>query len=278
VEGLRERGYIPGQNLVIECRGTEGRDERAPARAAELLSLKPDLIVAVGTPNVRAAKQATSTIPIVMVGVSNPVERGLVASLAHPGGHVTGLTDEASLAIDRKRLQLLKEAIPTVSRVAVLVYSGSPPEPIYQREGEAAAQALNVTLQFYEVRGPEELQGAFTAMTKARAEVLFVQPVNLFYLHARRIVDLAAQNRLPAMYHSREFVEAGGLMAYGVNNPDISRRLGFYVDKILNGAKPGDLPVEQPTKVELVINLKTAKTLGLTIPPSVLARADELIE
>ena len=278
VEGLRERGYIQGQNLVIERRYTEARDERAPALAAELVSLKVDLIVAHATAQVRAVKQATSAIPIVMVGVTDPVERGLVASLAHPGGNVTGLTTTAGVEIAGKYVQLLKEAIPKVSRVAVLRYSGDPPNPASRKEIEEAAQALGVTLQSYEVRDPAEFEGAFTTMTKARADALLVQTHPFITVHARRIVDLAAQTRLPAVYPLREHVEAGGLMSYGYNRPDNWRRLGIYVDQISNGAKPGDLPMEQPTKFELVINLKTAKTLGLRIPQSLLSRADEVIE
>jgi ABC-type uncharacterized transport system substrate-binding protein len=277
-EGFRVRGYIPGQNLVIECRWTEGRDERAPALAVELVGLKVDLLVAIGTAQVRAAKQATSTLPIVMVAVIDPVGRGLVASLAHPGGNVTGLTGTVGVEIVGKYLQLLKEAVPKVSRVAVLGYSTDPPERTFRREVEAAARALGVTLQFYGARVPEELDGAFTAMTKARAEALLVQPHAFIYTHAQRIVDLAAQSRLPAVYPGRAHAEAGGLLAYDVNRPDIWRRIGFYVDKIFKGAKPGDLPVEQPTKFELVINLKAAKALGLTIPPSLLMRADEVIQ
>ena len=275
-EGLRERGYIEGQNLVIECRWTEGREQHAPALAAELVSLKPDLIVASGTVQVLAAKQATSTIPIVMVGVVDPVGRGLVASLAHPGGNVTGLTD-ILMEMEGKRLQLLKEAVPKASRVAVLSYLTGAPRPSFRSEEEAAARALGVTLQFYEVRDLEEFAGAFTAMTKARAEALLVAPDPFFYLHAQRIVELAAKSRLPAMYPYRDSVQAGGLMGYDVSRPDIFRRIGFYVDKILNGANPGDLPVEQPTKFELIINIKTAKALGLTIPQSLLNRADEVI-
>jgi len=278
VEGLREYGYIPGQNLVIECRWTEGREERAPALAAGLVGLKPDLIVATSTTKVQAAKQATSTIPIVMVGVVDPVGRGLVASLAHPGGNVTGLTATVGVEILGKRLQLLKEAVPKVSRVAVLYYSGGQPDPRFGSEMEAAARALDVTRQLYGVGKPEELEGAFAAMTKERAEALLVDPHPFWWPHRQRIIDLAAQSRLPAMYHDSEFVKAGGLMAYDANNPAIFRRLGFYVDKILKGVKPADLPVEQPTKFELVINLKTAKALGLTIPQSLLIRADEVIQ
>ena len=278
VEGLRERGSLQGQNLIIECRFTEGREERAPALAAELVSLKPDLIVANTGSNALPAKQATGAIPIVMVNVTDPVGRGLVASLAHPGGNVTGLTYYAGAEIAGKHLQLLKEVVPKVSRVAVLSYLTGVPSPDYRREEEAAARALHVTLQRYGVRAPEELEGAFTAMTKAGAEALLVTPHPFIWVHRQRIVSLAARSRLPAMYHHRELVEAGGLMAYAVNEPDCFRRLGIYVDKIFHGAKPGDLPVEQPTKFELVINLKTAKALGLTIPPSVLMRADQVIE
>jgi putative ABC transport system substrate-binding protein len=279
VEGLRERGYIEGQNLVIERRYTGGQDERAPSLAAELVSLKPDLIVASDTAQVRAVKQATSEIPIVMVGVIEPVRRGLVASLAHPGGNVTGLTYTVGVEIMGKYVQLLKEAVPKVSRVAVLAYSSSGPvRNAFQSEVEAAARALDLTLQFYTVGNSEELEGAFAAMTKARADALLVRPHALFWTHARRIVGLAAQSHLPAMYPGRDHVDAGGLMAYEVDHRDIYRRLAFYVDEILHGANPGDLAVEQPTKFELIINLKTAKALGLTIPRSLLIRADEVIE
>jgi ABC-type uncharacterized transport system substrate-binding protein len=282
VAGLRERGYLPGQSVVIECRYTGGRAERAPAFAAELVSLRPDLLVVFSTANVRAAKQATSTIPIVMVGVIDPVGRGLVANLAHPGGNVTGLTD-TFIEMEGKRLQLLKEAVPTVTRVAVLSHPGGgglPPgsEPAFQRELEAAARALGVTLQVYDVRDPADFKGVFAAMAKARAEALFVAADPFWGSHRQRIIDLAAQSRLPAMYPDRDFVPAGGLLAYDVNQPAIFRRLGFYVDKILKGANAGDLPVEQPTKLDLLINLKAAKALGLTIPQSLLIRADEVIE
>ena len=280
VEGLREHGYVPGQNLLIECRYTEGHDERAPALAAELVSLKPDLLVVHGTNQVRAARQATSTIPIVMFGVIDPVRRGLVASLARPGGNITGLTDTVGVEIAGKYLQLLKEAVPKISRVAALNYSGGPPAPPsgLRREIEAAAHALEVTLRWYEVREPEELAGAFAAMIKARAQALLVVPHPFMSTHAQRIIELAAQSRLPAMYPDRDPVIDGGLMAYTINTADQRRRLGFYVDKILTGTNPGDLPVEQPTKFDLLINLKTAKALGLTIPQSLLMRADEVIE
>ncbi len=279
LEGLQERGYVQGQNVVIECRWTEGREERAPALAAELVSLKVDLLVAFGTVQVRAAKEATSDIPIVMVAVIDPVRRGLVASLAHPGGNVTGLTDTVGMQMEVKRLEFLKEAIPKLSRVAVLNHLGAMPEPLFQREEEAAARALDLSLQSYDVRGPAEFAGTFAAMIRARAEALFVVPSPFWAVgdHVQRIVDLAAENRLPAVYPFRVFVEAGGLMAYDVNKPAIHRRLGVYVERILKGAKPGDLPVEQPTTFELIINLKTANALGLRIPPTLLIQADEVI-
>ncbi len=287
VEGLRERGYIPGQNLVIECRWTEGQAERAPALAVELVRLKPDLIVvqsssshvlAAKQATVFAAKQATSMIPIVMASVIGPV--GLVASLARPGGNVTGLMYTVGVEIVGKQLQLLKEAVPKVSRVAVLDRSPYPTDPwdAWPREEAAAARALGLTLQYYNVWEPDDLAGAFAAMTKARAEALLTESLPFFWVHRQRIADLAAQSRLPGMHHHRGLVEAGGLMSYGADEPALYRRLGSYVDKIFHGANPGDLPVERPTKFELLINLKTAKTLGLTIPQSLLSRADEVIQ
>jgi putative ABC transport system substrate-binding protein len=257
------------------------RGGRSEPRLSRRISwgLKVDLLVAVTTANVRAAKQVTSKLPIVMLGVIDPVGQGLVASLARPGGNVTGLTDDAGTQIVGKYLQFLKEAIPQVSRVAALGYLKDPPEPpVFMADMEAAAQALKVTLQPYRVREPEKLEGAFAAMTKARAEALLVLPDPFMWNHARRIVELAAQRRLPAVYPGRDHVKAGGLMAYDVNRSDIRRRIGLYADKIFKGAKPGDLPVEQPTRFDLIINLKTAKTLGLTIPQSLLMRADEVIQ
>jgi putative ABC transport system substrate-binding protein len=281
VEAMRERGYVQGQNLVVICRWTEARDERAPAFAAELVKLKVDLFVAQGGAQVRAAQQATSTIPIVMLGIPNPVGQGLVASLAHPGGTVTGMADDTGPEILAKNLDFLKEAVPRASRVAALrpsVGSHGPGWTRYMEPLETAARALGVTVQPYFVQGPGELEGAFAAMTKARAQALLVVPSWLFDNHARRIVDLAAQRRLPAVYPDLYWVEdEGGLMAYGVNPLDKRRHLAVYVDKILQGAKPADLPVEQPTKFDLVINLKTAKALGLTIPPTLLIQADEVI-
>ena len=278
VAGLREHGYVPGQNLVIECRWDGGRYERAPALAAELVSLKVDLIVATGYPRVRAAKETTGTIPIVMVYVADPVASGLVPSLARPGGNVTGVSFTAGPEIVGKHLELLKDAVPALSRAAVLLNPASPMTTIFLREAQAAARALGLTLQSYEIRDSQELEGAFAAMTKARAGALLVLAHPVIYAHGRRIVDLAAQNRLPAVYPYRDLVEAGGLMAYEANAPAMFRRASIYVDKILKGAKPADLPVEQPTKFDLVINVKTAKALGLTIPPSLLMRADEVIQ
>ena len=278
VAGLRERGYIQGQNLVIECRRTEGREERAPALAAELVSLKPDLLVPVGTTQTRAAKEATSAIPIVMVGVWTPVESGLIASLAHPGGNVTWLADTAGVGVEEKHLQFLKEAVPTLSRVAVLRYAPNPAAPFPGSAMQAAAQALKVTLQPYPVQDTQEFAGAFTAMTKAKAEALLVISHPVISVHTRRIVELAAQSRLPAIYPWKEAASAGGLMGYGMNQADNFRRVGLYVDKIFKGANPGDLPVEQPTKFDLLINIKTAKALGLSNPQTHLSRADEVIE
>ncbi len=278
VEVLREYGYVEGRNVAFECRWTEGRDDRAPALAAELVSLKVDLILAVGTPQVRAAKQATSTIPIVMSDVIDPVGQGLVTSLSHPGGNVTGATDTVGTEIVGKHLQILKEAVPKASRIAVLSYANPTPDTSFQREVQVTAQALRVTLQPYGVRDPKELPTAFTAMSKARTDALLVLPHPMLYMDVERLIDLAARGRLPAIYSSRAAVDAGGLLAYAVNDPDRFGRFGYYVDRILKGAKPADLPVEQPTKFELLINLKTAKALRLTIPPSLLNRADEVIE
>ena len=283
LEGLRERGYLRGQNLLIECRWTEGRSERAADLAWELVSLQPDLIVAQGNPNTRAVKEATSTIPIVMYGVVDPVGKGLVASLAHPGGNVTGLSETIGTELTGKYFQLLKEVAPSVSRVAVLGYGAPQVPPSSDRirlesQTEAAARALGVTVQYYFVGDPQEFEGAFAAMTKAREEALLLVGHHMFANQAKRIADLAAKARLPAVYPLRSLADAGGLMAYQANLPELDRRIGFYVDKILHGANPGDLPVEQPTKFDLVINLKTSKALGLTIPQSILARADEVIQ
>jgi putative ABC transport system substrate-binding protein len=280
-QGLRDLGYIEGRDVVIEYRDAEGKYERLPALAAELVALKVDVIFVGGaTPSALAAKQATRTIPIVFAAIPDPVSSGLVTSLARPGGNVTGLS-ALSPELVGKRLELLKRAVPGVSRVAVLWQPGATGERTVKdilKEAEVAARALGVRLQFVEARGPADIDRAFSDMTGARADALTVLPGAMFVNERRRLVALAAKNRLPAVYGLREYVDTGGLMAYGPNLADLYRRVATYVDRILKGTKPGDLPVEQPTKFELVINLKTAKDLGLTIPQSVLARADEVIQ
>ena len=276
-QGLRELGYVEGQNIVIEYRWAEGRAERLPDLAAELVSLKVDIIVAAGTPAPLAAKHSTRTIPIVMSSAGDPVGSGLVASLARPGGNVTGLST-FTRELAAKRLQLLKGVVPGVSQVAVLWNAANPYAVLVMRETGAAARTLGVQVQSLEVRDPDEFENAFPAAIRGRAGALIVVDDPLTYLYRMRIADLAARNRLPAMYGFREYAEAGGLMAFGTSLADLYRRAATYVDKILKGAKPADLPVEQPTKFELVVNLKTAKALGLTIPPSVLLRADEIIQ
>jgi putative ABC transport system substrate-binding protein len=279
-QGLRDLGYVEGRNLVIEYRDAEGKIERLPALAAELVALKVDVIVAPSTPAVLAARQATGTVPIVFIGAADAVTSKLVTSLARPGGNVTGLSNVASELVG-KRLEQLKQTVPGVSRVAVLWQPrelDERAEKDYLKAAEVAARTLGVRLQFVAARGPEDFDRAFSEMTTARAGALTVLPFSMFRNERRRLLDLAAKNRLPAMYPEREYVDAGGLMAYGANLADLFRRAATYVDKILKGAKPGDLPVEQPTKFELVINLKTANALGITIPQSVLLRADRVIE
>jgi putative ABC transport system substrate-binding protein len=279
-QGLRDLGYVEGRNVVIEYRDAEGKLARLPALAAELVALKVDVILAVGTLHALAAQQATKTIPIVFAAAGDPVTDGLVTSLARPGGNVTGLS-LLTPELVAKRLEQLKQAVPEVSRVAVLWHPGGAAERTQKdilKEAEVAARALGVRLQFVEARGPADFDRAFSDMTGARAGALTVLGSTMFLIERRRLVDLAAKSRLPAVYGLREFVAAGGLMAYGPNAADLFRHAATYVDKILKGAKPAELPVEQPTKFELVINLKTAKALGLTIPPSVLGRADEVIQ
>jgi putative ABC transport system substrate-binding protein len=281
-QGLRDLGYVEGRNVVIEYRSAEGKYERLPALAAELVALKVDVIVAAGgTPPALAATQATRTLPIVFIGAGDPVTSGLVTSLARPGGNVTGSSILAPELVG-KRLELLKQAVPRVSRVAVLWQPGGGlaerTEMDMLKGAEVAARALGVRVQFVEARGPADFDGAFSEMTRARAGALTVLSTPMFGGERRRLVDLAAKNRLPTVYSFREYVDAGGLMSYGPDLADMFRRAATYVDRILKGAKPADLPVEQPTKFELVINLKTAKALGLTIPPSLLGRADEVIQ
>jgi putative ABC transport system substrate-binding protein len=277
IEGLRDLGYAEGQNITIVHRSSEGKFQRLPDLAAELVRLKVDVIVAPASQNVLAAKQASRTIPIVMAGSGDPVGAGLVASLARPGGNVTGLS-MLSLEMAGKQLALLREIVPGVSRVAVLgnpVHQSYPP---WLDEVKVAARSLGVQLQLLEARGPDDFESAFAAMARERAGALLHFSDGMGLLHRARIVELAAKHRLPVMYGLREFVDAGGLMVYGPSMRDSFRRAATYVDKILKGAKPGDLPIEQPSKFDLVINLKTAKALGLTIPPSLLLRADQIIE
>jgi len=274
-QGLRERGWIEGQNIIIEYRWAEGNYDRLADLAAELVRLKVDVIVG-ATQAALAAKNATKTIPIVMT-TPDPVGSGLIRSLARPGGNITGV---GNLGVDiiGKQLELLKEVVPEASRVAVLVNPTHSAAPLVVKEAEAAARSLRVRLQILEVRDSSELNSAFAAMTRERAEALLVQGDAMFLAQRDRIAELAAKRRLLAMYSFREHVQAGGLIGYGANLSDLFRRLAFYVDKILKGAKPGDLPFEQATKFDLVINLKTAKALSLTIPQSLLQRADEVIQ
>jgi len=275
--GLRELGYVEGQNIAIEWRYAEGKLDRLPDFAAELVRLKVDIIVAEGAPAAHAAKNATRAVPIVMGNAADPVGTGLVASLARPGGNITGLSDFHAGVIT-KRLELLKEVVPTASRIAVLLNPANPTNPLQLREIQATAPALGVTLLSLEVKGPDDIEHAFTAMKKERTGALIVFGDPTIVTHRRRIAELAVKSRLPAIYASRASMDAGGLMSYGTNFDDLYRRAAIYVDKILRGAKPADLPVEQPTKFELIINLKTAKALGLTIPRSLLLRADQVIE
>jgi putative ABC transport system substrate-binding protein len=276
-QGLREHGYVEGQNIVIEYRYGDGNFDRLPELAAELVGLDVDLIVTSGVPPTRAAQNATRTIPIVMTVVGDPIALGFIASLARPGGQITGLT-QLSTELNAKRLALLKEAFPKVSRMAVLFDTAASvqgvPKPLRD-----TARALGVNLVPLELRGPDpDLESAFRTATRERVGALLVVAGPVQELHKKRVVDLAAKNRLPAMYAQREYVDVGGLMSYAVSLPDLFRRAATYVDKLLKGAKPADLPVEQPTKFELVINLRSAKALGLTLPPSLLLRADQVIE
>ncbi len=278
LRGLIGRGWIEGQNLMVERRWAEGRNERLPALATELVQRKVEVIVAVAEPAALAAKNATQSVPIVMLFVGDPVGGKFVASLARPGGNVTGLTFTPTLELLGKRLALLKEAIPHASRVAILSNPANPSHVRELRAVEAAARPLRLQLHRLDARSPEDFDRAFAAMARERADGLLVLTDSMFTIHRARLAELAATHHLPTMYGIREFVVAGGLMAYGVNLVDYVEGAPLYVDKILKGARPGDLPVEQPTKFELVINLKTAKALGLTIPPSVLGRADEVIQ
>jgi putative tryptophan/tyrosine transport system substrate-binding protein len=276
-QGLRELGYVEGQNIAIESRWAEGKDDQLPALAADLVRSKVDVIVAQSGAATQAAQQATRTIPIVMSLSNDAVGSGLVASLARPGGNVTGLTIIAP-DLAGKQFQLLKEVVPKVSRVALLTNPANPASAPFLREAEAAARALGVRLQTLEARDPQEIDSAFAAMTRERAGALLIHPDGIFMSQRRQIAELAATRRLPSIYGQTEYAEAGGLMAYSANFLDVQRRAATYVDKILKGAKPADLPIAQPTKFDLVINLRTAKAMGLTIPPALLLRADQVIE
>jgi putative tryptophan/tyrosine transport system substrate-binding protein len=272
-QGLRELAYVEGKNIVIEYRYAEGKLDRLPALAAELVRLTVDIIVSAGPQSTRAAKEATNTIPIVMTNEGDPVGTGFVASLAQPGGNITGLSTLAP-ELSGKRLELLKEIVPKLSRVAVLGDPNNPGTAQSLRETELAAGAFGVKLQYLDVSDPKDIATAFQAATKGRAEAVLVLQSAVLASQRTQII----KSRLPAIYDRREFVDDGGLMSYGTNLADLARRAATYVDKILKGAKPADLPVEQPTKYELVINLKAAKQIGLTIPPNVLGRADKVIK
>ncbi len=274
---LRELGYLEGQNIAFEFRFGEGKPDRLTGLAAELAGLKVDVIVTSGTPASLAAKQATRTIPIVMAQLADPVGAGLVASLGRPGGNVTGLTTQDA-DLGGKRLELLLQVVPRVSHLALLIDETSPGTVLIAKGTQAAAASLGLRLQSLGVRDPGELDRAFAAMKEARARALIVESSSMLFTWRERLADLALKNRLPTMFAQRAYAQAGGLMAYAADFSDLFRRAATYVDKILKGAKPADLPVEQPTKFDLVINLKTAKALGLTIPPSVLTRADEVIQ
>ncbi|TMA80955.1 MAG: ABC transporter substrate-binding protein [Deltaproteobacteria bacterium] len=273
---LSELGYVEGKNIVIDYRYAEGKLDRLPALAAELVRLKVDVIVTAGPSPTRPAKEATSIIPIVMAFDNDPVGNGFVASLAHPGGNIGLSTLRPELS--GKQVELLKEIIPRLARVVILGTSTSPGYAQHLREIELAAGALKVKLQYLDVLNPKDIETAFRAAGKGRADAVLVQSTPVLFSQRRQTTDLAVKNRLPAIYDTTEFLEDGGLMSYGANRSDLFRRAAVYVDKILKGAKPADLPVEQPTKFELVINLKTAKQIGLTIPPNVLARADKVIK
>ena len=276
LQGLRELGYVQGKNIVLEYRAAEGKSERYPALASELVSLKVDVIVTAGAASTRAAREATSTIPIVMVQDSDPVGSGFVASLARPGGNVTGLSTLAP-EISGKRLEILKEIIPKLSRLAILGTSKYPGNAQSLKETELAAMALGVRIQYLDALGSQDIEPAFRAARRESADAILLLQSFVLNSHRKQIVNLAIKGRHPAIYYSPEWVKDGGLMSYGVSFTDLNHRAASYVDKILKGTKPADLPVEQPQKFEFIVNLKTAKQIGLVIPPNVLARADKVI-
>ena len=275
-EGLRELGYVAGKNIVIEYRYAEGQQDRFPALAAELVRLNVDVIVSTGPATTHAVKEATATIPIVMAQVNDPVGNGFVANLARPGGNITGLSTLAP-ELSGKRLELLKEVVPKLTRLAVIGQSTLLGNTQALRETEVAGTAFGLKLQYLDVLVPKDIETAFRAATTARADAALMLQSAVLFSQRARTADLAVKSRLPATYDNREYVEYGGLMSYSANIIDLYRRAATYVDKILKGAKPADLPVEQPTKFELVINLKAAKQIGITISPNVLARADKVI-
>jgi putative tryptophan/tyrosine transport system substrate-binding protein len=276
-QGLRELGYIEGKNIVIEWRYAEGQFDRLPALAAELVSLKVDIIVSGGPQSTRPAKEATPTIPIVMAQDADPVGNGYVASLARPGSNITGLSNLSS-ELSGKRLELLKETVPRLSRVAVLGNSTEPGNAQALRETKLATEAFKVRFQYLDVLGIKDIETAFRAARKGSADAVLVLPSSILNSHRAQVAELAVKSRLPVIYWQSEWVENGGLMSYGVSFTDLFRRAATYVDKILKGAKPADLPVEQPIKFEFIVNLKAAKQIGLTIPPNVLVRADKVIK
>jgi len=276
-QGLRELGYVEGQNIVIEWRFAQGKPDQVPRNAAELVRLKVDVIVTGGAEDTSAAKAATSSIPIVMTNETDPVGTGLVASLSRPGGNITGLTSLSS-ELRGKLLELLKETVPQLSQVVALQGPGTLSSEVTLKETEVVAQSLGLKLQSQVAKEPDDLNRAFEAISKAHTEALIVTGGPFATAQRKRIVEFAAKSRLPAIYYRREFVEDGGLMSYNANRNDLARRAATYVDKILKGAKPADLPVEQPMKFEFIINLKAAKQIGLTIPPNVLVRADKVIK
>jgi ABC-type uncharacterized transport system substrate-binding protein len=275
-QAMRELGYVEGRTVLFEARGGDGRSERLPALAAELVRLKVDVIVTAGSTAAQAARQATATIPIVMTS-GDPVELGLVTSLARPGGNITGVTT-LSIELAAKRLEMAREVVPAASGFAILGNAGNPNSLSNIREAKAAARTLGVHLHAVTVRGPEELDDAFAAIVRERAGVLMVTPSPMFFGERGRLAALAVKHRLPTVFASPEYAQAGGLIAYGADLADGFRRAPLFVDRILKGARPGDLPIEQAAKVRVLVNLKTAKALGLTIPPSVLARADEIVQ
>jgi putative ABC transport system substrate-binding protein len=276
-EGLRDLGYVEGRNLLIEYRWAEGKYERFPALIAELIALKVDVIVTAGTPATLAVKKATTSVPLVMVAVGDPVGTGIVASLGRPGGNITGLTS-ISQELEGKRLELLREVVPKLSYIAVLWNAASPVQVIQERATRAAAQVLGMKMLSLGVRTQEEIEDAFAAIVRERPGALLVLADRLFLHHRTRIMDFAAQHRLPGVHAYRELVEVGGLMSFGPSYAGMHRRAAYFVDRILKGAKPADLPVERPATFELVINLKAAKALGLTIPQSIMLQATRVIE